>query len=146
METIKNDMLNLYYKNIDIQAKKYKVNVILPQIAEEPVNIADVIDNTTDITETEQHSITQSITDDFVYKKPWNKLNSVHKVIKIKEFINTMTIDDIEMKKHLRSQLIDMIKKKKLTKKNDVEYDQVNGRILSIPALQYKNNNYNIVV
>lgn len=142
MDSIKNDMLNLYYKNIDTQAKKNKVNVTLPQIAEEPVNIADVVDNTTEITETEQ----QSITDDFVYKKPWNKLNSVHKVIKIKEFINTMTIDDIEMKKHLRSQLIDMIKKKKLTKKNDVEYDQVNGRILSIPALQYKNNNYNIVV
>ncbi len=142
METIKNDMLNLYYKNIDIQAKKNKINVNIPKIAEEPVNIADIVENTTEITETEQ----TSITDDFVYKKPWNKLNSVHKAIKIKEFINTMTIDDIEMKKHLRNQLIDMIKKKKLTKKNDVEYDQVNGRILSIPALQYKNNNYNIVV
>jgi hypothetical protein len=142
METIKTDLLNLYYKNIDIQAKKNKINVNLPKIAEEPVNIADVVENTTDITETEQ----TSITDDFVYKKPWNKLNSVHKVIKIKEFINAMSIDDIEMKKHLRNQLIDMIKKKKLTKKNDVEYDQVNGRILSIPALQYKNNNYNIVV
>lgn len=142
METIKTDLLNLYYKNIDIQAKKNKINVNLPKIAEEPVNIADVVENTTEITETEQ----TSITDDFVYKKPWNKLNSVHKVIKIKEFINAMSIDDIEMKKHLRNQLIDMIKKKKLTKKNDVEYDQVNGRILSIPALQYKNNNYNIVV
>ncbi len=142
MEPIKTDLLNLYYKNIDIQAKKNKINVNLPKIAEEPVNIADVVENTTDITETEQ----TSITDDFVYKKPWNKLNSVHKVIKIKEFINAMSIDDIEMKKHLRNQLIDMIKKKKLTKKNDVEYDQVNGRILSIPALQYKNNNYNIVV
>lgn len=142
MDSIKNDMLNLYYKNIDIQAKKNKINVNLPKIAEEPVNIADIVDNTTEITETEQ----TSITDDFVYKKPWNKLNSVHKVIKIKEFINAMSIDDIEMKKHLRTQLIDMIKKKKLTKKNDVEYDQVNGRILSIPALQYKNNNYNIVV
>ncbi len=142
MDSIKNDLLNLYYKNIDIQAKKNKINVNLPKIAEEPVNIADVVENTTEITETEQ----TSITDDFVYKKPWNKLNSVHKVIKIKEFINAMSIDDIEMKKHLRTQLIDMIKKKKLTKKNDVEYDQVNGRILSIPALQYKNNNYNIVV
>ena len=142
MDSIKNDMLNLYYKNIDTQAKKNKINVNLPKIAEEPVNIADLVDNTTEITETEQHSIT----DDFVYKKPWNKLNSVHKSIKIKEFINAMSIDDIEMKKHLRNQLIDMIKKKKLTKKNDVEYDQVNGRILSIPALQYKNNNYNIVV
>ncbi len=142
MDSIKNDMLNLYYKNIDIQAKKNKINVTLPLIIEEPVNIADVVENTTEITETEQ----TSITDDFVYKKPWNKLNSVHKAIKIKEFINAMSIDDIEMKKHLRNQLIDMIKKKKLTKKNDVEYDQVNGRILSIPALQYKNNNYNIVV
>jgi hypothetical protein len=143
MESIINDMLTLYYKNIDAQAKKNKINITLPVIQEAPVNIADNIETVTEnVTETEQISVT----DDFVYKKPWNKLNSVHKVIKIKEFINTMSIDDIEMKKHLRTQLIDMIKKKKLTKKNDVEYDHVNGKILSIPALQYKNNNYSIVV
>lgn len=143
MESITNEMVALYYKNIDAQAKKNKINITLPIIEEAPVNIADNVETITEnITETEQ----VSVTDDFVYKKPWNKLNSVHKVIKIKEFINTMSIDDIEMKKHLRNQLIDMIKKKKLTKKNDVEYDHVNGRILSIPALQYKNNNYSIVV
>ena len=143
MDTIMNDMMTLYYKNIDAQAKKNKINITLPVIEEIPVNIADNVETATEnITETDN----ASVTDDFVYKKPWNKLNSVHKVIKIKEFINTMSIDDIEMKKHLRNQLIDMIKKKKLTKKNDVEYDHVNGRILSIPALQYKNNNYSIVV
>lgn len=143
MDSIVNDMMTLYYKNIDAQAKKNKINIILPIMQEAPINIADNVETVTEnITETEQISVT----DDFVYKKPWNKLNSVHKVIKIKEFINTMSIDDIEMKKHLRTQLIDMIKKKKLTKKNDVEYDHVNGKILSIPALQYKNNNYSIVV
>ena len=37
-----------------------------------------------------------------------------------------------------------MIKNKQLTKKNEVEYDAVNGKIISIPSLKYKNNNYNI--
>ena len=37
-----------------------------------------------------------------------------------------------------------MIKNKKLTKKNEVEYDAINGKIISIPSLKYKNNNYNI--
>lgn len=141
MDNIVKNMVTMYYKNIDAQAKKNKINIILPVVEETPVNIADNIDTITDnLTDTELISAT----DDFVYKKPWNKLNSVHKVIKIKEFINAMSMDDIEMKKHLRNQLIDMIKKKKLTKKNDVEYDHVNGKILSIPTLQYKNNNYSI--
>jgi hypothetical protein len=60
------------------------------------------------------------------------------------EFVNNLTIDDLEMKKHLKKQLVQMITEKKLTKKNDVEYDHINGRIISIPSLQYKNNNYNI--
>jgi hypothetical protein len=35
-----------------------------------------------------------------------------------------------------------MIKSKQLTKKNEVEYDAVNGKIISIPTLKYKHKNY----
>ncbi len=138
MEAIKDKMTNLYYSNLEAQAKKNKItlNIVHKNI---PINI----------TETEQQTIQQSDTEtnyseDFVYKKPWNKLNSVHKKIKMTEFVNNLTIDDLEMKKHLKKQLVQMITEKKLTKKNDVEYDHINGRIISIPSLQYKNNNYNI--
>jgi hypothetical protein len=106
---------------------------------ENDINITDVI--TEGITETET-----VYTEDFVYKKPWNKMNIVHKKLKIEEFVNNLDIDDLEIKKHLKSQFVSMLKNKKLTKKNEVEYDPVNGKIISIPSLKYKNNNYNIDV
>ena len=62
----------------------------------------------------------------------------------MEEFVNNLSIDDLEIKKHLKSQLILMLKNKKLTKKNEVEYDATNGKVISIPSLKYKNNNYNI--
>ena len=138
MEAIKEKMTNLYYSNLEIQAKKNKISINIPYIST-PIN--------TVITETENINMSETDTnysEDFVYKKPWNKLNSVHKKIKMTEFVNNLTIDDLEMKKHLKKQLVQMITEKKLTKKNDVEYDHINGNIISIPSLQYKNNNYNI--
>jgi hypothetical protein len=136
MEALKEKMTNLYYSNLEVQAKKNKININIPYI------VTNVV-----ITDTENINLSETETnysEDFVYKKPWNKLNSVHKKIKMTEFVNNLTIDDLEMKKHLKKQLVQMITEKKLTKKNDVEYDHINGRIISIPSLQYKNNNYNI--
>ncbi len=135
MDIIENDMKELYYKNIESYAKKHKIEVNVPIH--------------TNIT-TEQHNETNTetetiLTDDYVYKKPWNKLNNIHKIIKIKEFVNDIMIDDIEMKKLLKNQLVNMIKEKKLTKKSDIEYDHINGKIISIPSLQFKQNKYNIV-
>ena len=80
--------------------------------------------------------------DEYIYKKPWNKLNNIHKIIKLKEFINTLHFDDIEMKKTLQIKLINMIKDKTLTKNADINYDSVNGSIVAIPMLQYINNKY----
>ena len=131
-------MINLYYSNLESQAKKNKItlNIVHKNI---PINITETEQQTVQMSDTETN-----YSEDFVYKKPWNKLNSVHKKIKMTEFVNNLTIDDLEMKKHLKKQLVLMITEKKLTKKNDVEYDHINGRIISIPSLQYKNNNYNI--
>ncbi len=148
MEALKQSILIEYYNNLQKQAKKNKVSINLPKLENKMDNIV-----VSDVAMTSTHSeITQSeldetiYSDDYVYKKPWNKLNSIHKIIKMKEFVNNIKMDDIEMKKHLKNQLIQMVKDRKLTKKNDVEYDSINGIIISIPSLQYKNNNYNIVV
>ena len=135
MDVIKNDMLKLYYANINAQAKKLKIIVNTPHL--ETIHIEPVSEV---ITDTEV-----ILFDDYVYKKPWNKLNIIHKVIKIKEFINNIVINDPEIKKHLRTQLVDMVKKKKLTTKNDVEYDYINGKIISISSLQCKDNSYKIL-
>jgi hypothetical protein len=147
MEALQNNMKCIYYKNLETYAKKHKIDINIPEYK----MTKDIKDN--DITITEQNTITEGITEtdtmyteDFVYKKPWNKMNIIHKKIKLEEFVNNLDIDDLEMKKHLKSQFVSMLKNKKLTKKNEVEYDAINGKIISIPSLKYKNNNYKIDV
>jgi len=80
--------------------------------------------------------------EDYLYKKPWTKLTSVHKMIKVKEFVNKLMINDEKDKNELKKKLVTMIKTKKLTKKDMVKYDSINGRVIAIPILIYKNGKY----
>jgi|SaaInlStandDraft_6_1057023.scaffolds.fasta_scaffold00811_9 hypothetical protein len=103
---------------------------------------------TNDIIESENNTITESIntmSDDYVYKKSWNKLNIIHKKIKIKEFINNLNINKKD-KNLLISKFILLVNNKKITKKNDINYDKNNGIITSIPLLKHKNNKYYIEI
>ena len=77
-----------------------------------------------------------------MYKKPWVKLNPVHKILKIKEFVNNLKITSEKDRILLRDELIDLVKLKILTKKEKVNYDEVNGKIISLSDLQYKNEKY----
>jgi hypothetical protein len=139
----------MYYKNLETYANKHKIEINLPKnmdlITDTVLTQCESETSPTEVknteTETEQKAYSD-ITDDYIYKKPWNKLNVIHKIIKMKEFVNNLTIDDVEMKKHLKNQLVLMIKNKQLTKKNDVEYDYHIGRIISIPQLKYKDNTF----
>jgi hypothetical protein len=144
MDVLRHNMKCMYYKNLETYAKKQKININLPEYK-------IIKDTSPDITITEYTENNEQMehnenieTEDYVYKKSWNKLNIIHKKIKMEEFVNNLTMDDLEIKKHLKNQLVLMIKNKKLTKKNEVEYDAINGKIISIPSLKYKNNNYNI--
>ncbi len=144
MLTLKQNMNAIYYKNLEMYAKKHKIIIKVPKT--EVVVLSDTDQPpTNDVTETE-NQLNQYSEDDYVYKKPWNKLNIIHKCIKMQEFVNNLSLDDVVMKKHLKTELVNMIKNKKLTKKTDVEYDSVNGKIISVTSLKYKNNNYNIEV
>ena len=139
------NMDNLYHKYIEIQAKKNKIKVTIPTNIISS-NYEDILD-----TDSPQNSITHTPTineikysEEYMYRKTWNKLNSIHKIIKIKEFVSNLQSDDNEMKNNLKDKLVTMIKDRKLTKKTDINYDSINGIILSIPILQYHNNKYNI--
>lgn len=83
-----------------------------------------------------------TITDNDMYKKSWSKLNPIHKVIKIKEFVNNLKIDSENDKNKLKDSLISLIKSKILTKKDEVKYDEINGVIISLTKLEYKDNKY----
>jgi hypothetical protein len=138
MEKLQHKMDILYYDYIEIQAKKNNISITLPIQSNLPEITNDEM--TVENTETEV-----KFSDEYVYKKPWNKLNSIHKIIKVKEFIDTLNTNDIDMKKKLKKQLVDMIKDKKLNKKTDVNYDINNGNIVAIPIIQYKDSKYIIV-
>lgn len=90
--------------------------------------------------ETENHK--QIFSDETLYKKPWVKLNLIHKILKIKEFVNNLKFDLEKDRQELRDKLVELVKMKILTKKEEIEYDCVNGRIITILRLQYKNNKY----
>lgn len=92
------------------------------------------------IEKTENHK--QIFADDDLYKKPWQKLNSIHKILKVKEFVNNLKMDSEKDRIKLKDELVCLIKEKILTKKEKVKYDEVNGKIISLPNLQYKNGKY----
>ena len=139
MDKLRQTMDSLYYDYIDIYAKKNKITVILP-------TNTIITDNTNDVDTPVENTETEiKYSDEYVYKKPWNKLNSVHKIIKIKEFIDNLNTNDIDMKKKLKAKLVTMIKNKELNKKTDVNYDMMNGNIIAIPIIQYKDSKYIIV-
>jgi hypothetical protein len=80
--------------------------------------------------------------DDYLYLKPWTKLTAIHKIIKIKEFVNMLLIKDEKDKDELKEKLVDMVKNKIITKKDSVLYDSTKGKIISIPNLQFINGKY----
>lgn len=109
-------------------------------------NLIDEYKNEINITETEnlESSEKKDVTysEDYLYKKTWNKLSYIHKVIKLKEFVQKLPIKYDQDKNNLIKHLNKLVKLKKLTKKDQVNYDSVNGRVISIPDLQYKNGKY----
>ena len=83
--------------------------------------------------------------DILVFKKPWNKLHLFHKVMKIKEFIDSLEygskaskskID--KNKEELKKIICNGLKEKRFNKhKSEVEYDQEAMQIQSISCLNY---------
>jgi hypothetical protein len=121
--------------------KKYILEEKLLKLSEnsEIKNINTIPSN---ISNTESPTISTQYTDDYLYLKPWVKLNTIHKIIKIKEYINMLLINDENEKNELKEKLINMIKTKIITKKDSILYDSTKGKIISIPNLQFINGKY----
>ena len=82
-QTTVSKMDNLYHSYINIQSKKSKINITVP----------DSIELNTDIeidTINVESDMDMKYSDEYIYKKPWNKLNNIHKIIKVKEFVNNL--------------------------------------------------------
>lgn len=141
-----------YYNNILQYINKNNMNAdwISSYINNLQVPIIDEIltDQTTEMKseimstsiKTENHN--QIFSDDNLYKKPWTKLNSIHKILKIKEFVNNCKFNSEEERIKLIDNLVMLVKNKILTKKEKVKYDEVSGKLISLTDLEYKNGTY----
>ena len=88
--------------------------------------------------QTETDLLTENI--DYLFLKPWNKLNQIHKVIKIKEFLKGLECSQKE-KDELKDKIINSLKDKKKVK---CSYDDTKGKIISISSLRHTNGKYHL--
>lgn len=135
-----------YIDNLVVQQEKLEnvikdfkqLNVPLQNVSETVSEIDNQQDNQKDSQKDNLEAINQ-----FIYNKSWNKLALVHKILKIKEYVNkSLAINNDELKKKLIDELIDAIKNKRLSKKDQVNYDDAKAMVISIPSLKHDNGKF----
>lgn len=78
----------------------------------------------------------------YVYQKPWIRMTDFHKINRLEEFVKRLT-DDEKQQKNCLTKLKTCLTNKKLTSKN-VQYDQKEGKIISINGVKVNNNKIEI--
>lgn len=135
IDIIMNKLESSYYNSLNTTLSKNNIEITW---------ITDHINklNGSDIKKNEIISLEKPSDDENLYKKSWSKLNTIHKIIKIKDFVNFIKFDNESDREKLKEELVNLIKTKILTKKDKINYDEVNGKIISIKNLQYKEGTY----
>ena len=144
LDKLINNLNISYYNNINKYLIKHNIN---NKTITEHLSSLSVKQNEFNNT-TENDMVTSSVStvvanqDDFIYKKPWIKLNVIHKIIKMKEFVNNLNLPNEKERIRIKNELIELIKNKTITKKNTVNYDESQGTIISLKHLEYIDGNY----
>ena len=135
-------LLNIkYYTNLINTCHKNNIESSFLEIKKNSLLLQNTNINILSDTE-KSETVEKSENIDYLYTKSWNKLNQIHKVIKIKEFINSLEIKEND-KEELRENLIDMLKDKK--NKNKINYDDVKCKIINIPLLTFIDGKYKLL-
>ena len=82
--------------------------------------------------------------EEILIERPWNKLFEYHKIIKIIEYSNEKI--EKNMRNKIMNELIELVKNKKLNKKNEVIYDRNTKKIVDIPILKLNGKTYDIKI
>jgi hypothetical protein len=140
-DSIKNNLNILYINNLIKTCEKNDIDKeVLNEALEKliiPVEEIKKVPSLSTLSPSETNT-------EYLFQKQWNKLNLVHKKIKIKEFVNTLELKDESQKQIIRDKLIALLDNKTLTKKDSVLYDVAKAKIISIPMLQFKDGKYDI--
>tara|TARA_B110000879_G_C11027102_1_gene453331 strand:- start:599 stop:1015 length:417 start_codon:yes stop_codon:yes gene_type:complete len=136
MELLYYQNLKTYNKDSSIMKKIEKEMSILEKSLKETNNSVDeekILELETKISETEES----------YFYKPWNKISTVHKIIKLKEYVRELELENSHKLK-LINFLKNALKLKKISKNDQVLYNITNAQIISIPKLNISNNNFSI--
>jgi hypothetical protein len=136
---IENKITLLKADNIIEETNEKKTELLQDSLVSEKKNNTNTENNDK---KTSSETPPQKYNDDYLYKKQWNKLTTIHKKIKVKEFVNMLLINDENEKDEIRNKLSMLIDRKELTKKEAVIYDSSKGLIVSIPLLKFTNGKY----
>ncbi len=77
--------------------------------------------------------------DKVIFRRPWNRLPPIHKIVKIKEYLTNFVKDDI-LRTKISDDLINLVNTNKLNTKKHVVYDPIKEQIESIPVLYVDNS------
>lgn len=137
LESLQLNLQISYLNNLILAASKYNIDI---------THVSNFLDKLTN-KELENYTITEKASEtshiDYLYLKSWSKLTIIHKIIKIKEFINNLDINGENEKEELKDKLIEIIKDKK--KKIKINYDEAKGKVISIQQLTFENGKYIII-
>jgi hypothetical protein len=140
-DSIKNNLNILYINNLIKTCEKNDIDKeVLNDALEKliiPIEEIKKVPSSSNLSPSETNT-------EYLFQKQWNKLNLVHKKIKIKEFVNTLELKEESQKQIIRDKLIALLDNKTLTKKDSVLYDVAKAKIMSIPMLQFKDGKYDI--
>ena len=145
-QILKNLKKNYYESLLTSLSKNSNANTIHINFLNKTIDGETV--STETAVETAQETATETVEsknssdNNELYTKPWNKLNPIHKILKIKEFVNNLKNTNDSNKAELKDELSALVKTKVLTKKEKVNYDEKNGKIISLVCLQYKEGKY----
>ena len=141
IEHIKKNLNLKYLHNLKIGTHKLSINTtnLCNKINELTIStINSELKNNDTLIETD--ILSENI--DYLFLKSWNKINKIHKIIKIKEFIKNLDCNEKD-KENLQDELIEIIKTQNKFK---INYDEKKGRIISIPTLNFMNGKYSLTI
>tara|TARA_A100001015_G_C14726835_1_gene608234 strand:+ start:287 stop:745 length:459 start_codon:yes stop_codon:yes gene_type:complete len=75
--------------------------------------------------------------DEYIYKKPWNKLPKQSKLIKLKEFISEFINSDITNAEIIKTKLLTDFENNKLNSACIINYNSFKFKIISISKLSF---------
>ena len=80
--------------------------------------------------------------EEYIYRRPWNRLDEIHKKKKLEDYLNNYLFNaPKENIDQIRTEILKDLKDKKLNSAKSVTYDAASTTILSINNLEYDNEN-----